>query len=338
LNSVNAKSHILPVLIALAAPLPAQQSLESEFRTTGPAVTAAFEEQRAVLQTSSAVIYSDRRQVNYGVVISSGGHILTKASEVAGLDNLTVAVDRTHYDEVEVLATDPVWDVALLKIEADGLLPVEFAPTSAVPHGSWVVANGATSRIRRRVLAGIISANSRELPAMGGPALGLVIRNEKEVVEIGEVVEGGGAAEAGLREGDVILSIEGHPIGKIEDVAEALEERKAGDLVEVVCRRGEEEITVHVLLAAKGEMFMDSMNRNDMMSGDFSRRRSGFPRVIQHDILGNSEVTGGPLLDLEGRCIGMNIARANRAESFGIPVEELREIADRLTQQAAEER
>ena len=63
---------------------------------------------------------------------------------------------------------------------------------------------------------------------------------------------------------------------------------------------------------------------------DFSRRRSGFPRIIQHDILGSSRVTGGPLLDLQGRCIGMNIARANRAESFAIPVEELREIAERL--------
>jgi serine protease Do len=56
--------------------------------------------------------------------------------------------------------------------------------------------------------------------------------------------------------------------------------------------------------------------------------------VIQHDILGSSRITGGPLLDLDGRCIGMNIARANRAESFAIPVEELREIAGRLIQQA----
>jgi serine protease Do len=41
-------------------------------------------------------------------------------------------------------------------------------------------------------------------------------------------------------------------------------------------------------------------------------------------------VVGGPLLDLDGRCIGMNIARANRAESYAIPAEELKELAERL--------
>jgi serine protease Do len=69
------------------------------------------------------------------------------------------------------------------------------------------------------------------------------------------------------------------------------------------------------------------------MSGEFSPRRSGFPRILQHDILGSRSVTGGPLLDLDGRCIGMNIARADRAQSFAIPVEDLKEIAARLMKQ-----
>jgi serine protease Do len=58
--------------------------------------------------------------------------------------------------------------------------------------------------------------------------------------------------------------------------------------------------------------------------------------VLQHDILGSKSVVGGPLLDLDGRCLGMNIARANRAESFAIPVEELKAIADRMLRQARE--
>ena len=70
------------------------------------------------------------------------------------------------------------------------------------------------------------------------------------------------------------------------------------------------------------------------MSGDVSVRRSGFPRVLQHDTQGSSRTVGGPLLDLDGKCIGMNIARANRAESFAIPVEELREVGQRLIDRA----
>ena len=88
----------------------------------------------------------------------------------------------------------------------------------------------------------------------------------------------------------------------------------------------------------KGQVYVDYRfhqmkpppNRNDMMSGQFSERRSDFPRVVQHSILGNKWSVGGPLIDIEGRCIGMNIARANRAESFAIPSEELQEIANRM--------
>jgi len=332
---VNANTFISIIACLLALPLHGQQSLESAYRTTGPAVTAVFEPQRAVLQTSSAVILDGRKEVSYGIVISPDGHILTKASELEGLDKISVTVDRTNYKDVRILATDPQWDVALLKIDASDLLPVVYAPTSEVPQGTWVVANGATSRTTRRALAGVVSAKSREIPAAGGAALGVVLNVKGKSLEIQEVAEGSGAQQAGLEKGDIILTIEGADIKKIEDIAEVLKDRKAGSTVKVTYRRGKREFTAEIRLSAKGEMFDDTMNRNDMMSGDYSKRRSGFPRVMQHDILGSNRVTGGPLLDLEGHCIGMNIARANRAESFAIPVEDLKALAERLMNEAA---
>jgi serine protease Do len=327
---VNAERLAILISCSLAGLLPAQQSLESNLRTTGPAVTAVFEPQRAVLQSSSAVILDGRKEIGYGVVVSADGHILTKASELEGVEQLSVTVDRTNYKEVTTLATDSEWDVTLLKIDAAGLVPVVYAPTSDVPQGSWVVANGATSRFARRALAGVVSAKIREVPAAGGIALGVVLAAKDERLVIGDVAEGSGAQEAGLEKGDVILSIAGKKISRIEEISEVLQDRKAGSTVEVVYLRDESEFSVEVRLFAKGEMFSDTMNRNDMMSGEFSKRRSGFPRVMQHDILGSNRVTGGPLLDLEGRCIGMNIARANRAESFAIPVEDLQKLAARM--------
>ena len=319
---------------ALLLPAAAQQSLDSAFRTTGTAVVAAFETQRQVLQTSSAVILSGRKEVAYGVVISAEGHILTKASEVRDVADLTVTVDKTNYPAAKVLMVDPTWDVALLKIEATGLVPVVYAPTSAVPQGTWVVANGATTRTARRLLAGIVSAKIREIPASGGAALGVILKPKSKLLELDAVNEKSGAKEAGLQKGDVILSIEGKKMKKIEEIGEILKDRKAGSTVRLTYRRNEVEATVDVRLASRGEMFTDQMNRNDQMSGEFSPHRSGFPRVMQHDILGSRSVVGGPLLDLDGRCIGMNIARANRAESFAIPVEDLKELAGRLMKQA----
>lgn len=319
----------------LAAPLHGQQSLESAYRTTGQEITALFETQRAVLQTSSAVILDGRKEVAYGVVISSEGHILTKASEVEGLKKISVTVDRTNYPDVAILITDPKWDVALLKIDAADLLPVVYAPTSDVPQGSWVVANGASTRVVRRALAGIVSAKPREIPAAGGAALGVVLNVKENFLEIEGVADGSGAQQAGLEKGDRLLTIEGQKIQKIEEIAEVLKEHKAGETVAITYRRGKKEFPAKVRLSAKGETFNENLNRNDMMSGEYSKRRSGFPRVMQHDILGSKRVTGGPLLDMEGRCIGMNIARANRAESFAIPVEEVNELAKRLMSEAA---
>ena len=307
-----------------------QQSLDSAFRTAGSAVLAAFEPQRQALQKSSAVILDGRKEIVYGVVVSPEGHILTKASEISGAKSLGVIVDKVNFRDVRTLAVDAAWDVALIKVPATGLLPVTYAVTSEIPQGTWVVANGASTRTARRLLAGIISAKTREIPAAGGAALGVTLNAKGKRLVVEEVNEKSGAKEAGLQKGDVILTIEGKKVSDVKEIGEILQDRKAGHLVKVTLRRVEKEITVDVRLAARGEMFTDQMDRNDQMSGDFSPRRSGFPRAMQHDILGSRKVVGGPLMDMEGRCVGMNIARANRAESLAIPVEELKELAERL--------
>lgn len=332
---MNANLILSALTAGLLLPASAQQNLDSAYRTTGTAVVAAFESQRQVLQTSSAVILDGRKEIAYGIVISPDGFLLTKASEIMDVAAVSVTVDQTNYHEAKVLMIDPTWDVALLKIDATGLVPVNYAPTSAVPQGTWVVANGATTRTTRRQLAGIISAKIREIPASGGAALGVILNAKAKQPEIEGVNEKSGAHEAGLEKGDVILAIEGQKVKKIEDIGEVLKDRKAGTTVKLTYRRKETETTVDVRLAARGELFTEQISRNDQMSGDFSPRRSGFPRVLQHDILGSRQIQGGPLLDLDGRCLGMNIARANRAESFAIPVEDLKEIAARLMSQSA---
>jgi len=324
-------ANIITIVLALGLTVTARgaASLESEFRKNGETVVAVFEDQRAVLQRSSAVIREGRKELAYGVVVSADGYILTKASEVAKVSSISVVVDTVKYDNAKVVATDQTWDVALIKVEAQGLQPISYAPSSDLPQGTWVVANGATSNSRRRALPGIISAKAREIPASGGAALGVVLKNKSKMLEIEEVNAKSGAQEAGLQKGDVILALDGKKVSKIEEIAAFMKDKKAGNLVKVTLKREGKEQQLDVRLAAKGELFAQK-SRNDQMSGEFSSRRTGFPRVIQHDVLGNKESVGGPLLDLEGRCIGMNIARADRAQSFAIPVEDLKEIATRL--------
>lgn len=319
---MNVRFFPLIPLVALTPVLHGYQSLESTYRTTGTAVVAAFEPQRAVLQISSAVMLDGRKEVAYGVVISPDGFVLTKASEIAGVAKLSVRVDQQTYSDAVVMAVDDEWDVAMVKIAAEGLVPVVYAPTSAVPQGTWVVANGATSLKARRALAGIISAKPRAIAA-GGGNLGVSLASDESSLLIDEVAEDGAGA-AGLKKGDVIIAINGTKVSNFEEILPILKTQKPGVVVKVTYLRKGVEKTTEVTLQP------GPLTRNDQMSGAFSDRRSGFPRIIQHDIIGDKSIIGGPLLDLEGRCIGMNIARANRAESFAIPVEELKAIAIRM--------
>lgn len=332
---MNANRILAVVCLSLALPARAQQNLETAYRTTGQAVTAAFEPVRKVLQSSSAQISEGRKESGFGVVVSPDGYILVKASEIKPLKEPTVTVDRSVYPNGRIVAEDLEWDVGLMKIDAQGLVPVTFADSSKLSEGSWIVVNGATSRFARRALAGIISANSREITASGGAALGVVLKQDTKTLEIEEVNDKSGAKEAGLQKGDVILAVDDKPVKELKELAEILKDRKAGSMVKITFRRGKDEQSAQVRLAAKSEMFEMEMNRNDQMSGDFSKRRSGFPRVIQHDVMGNSTHMGGPVLDLDGKCVGMNIARANRAETFAIPVEEVKTLVASLMKKAS---
>lgn len=290
---------------------------------------------RQSLQEFSAVICDGRKEAGYGIVVSEDGGVLAKWSDVKSIKDLKVRIGDKVHEPVTLVAGDANWDVCLLKLDVTGLKTVVFAENSQLEQGSWVIANGATSRSERRPMIGIISAQSREIPAEGGAVLGVEIIEEKNAIIAGKVPEISGAYQAGLRDNDQIVMLDDKPMKKREDLVDFMKERKVGEKISVTYKRNGKTNQVVVELQGRADTFGKEMTRNDQMSGDVSQRRSGFPRVLQHDIWGNSKTVGGPLLDLEGKCVGMNIARANRAESFAIPLEELREISQRLLEQAA---
>lgn len=319
-----------------AGAVDAAQTLETPYRTNGAMVQAAFESVRGVLQTSSAVFQRGREEVAYGTVISADGHLLTKASELGEIEGLSVVVGNKVYKSPVKLAEDPSWDVALVKIDAEGLTPVSLAVDLPDPErGTWVVANGATSLTRRRPQVGIIAANAREIPPEGGPVLGLSFEEKRGKLVVSEVHPESGAEAAGVAAGDVLVRLDGAEVKKPEQLKDLIGKHRVGDEIVLSVLRKKKPLELKIRLKGRSDVFERELTRNDMMSGDFSERRSGFPRIIQHDIIANAAGMGGPLLDLDGRCLGMNIARATRCETFAIPAGELRALADRLLAQAA---
>lgn len=122
--------------------------------------------------TTEEVIYSNwswfgQRQVESGagsgVIISDDGYILTCAHVVDGASNVTVTIDDVDYTAT-VIGSDTASDVAVLKIEAEGLTPAVVGDSNALAVGEEVVAVGnPLGNLSGTVTNGIVSALDRDV-------------------------------------------------------------------------------------------------------------------------------------------------------------------------------
>ena len=97
-----------------------------------------------------------------GVVLSADGLILTNTHVIADCDRATVTVGDNAY-EASLVGADSISDIAVLKIEANGLTPAEFGDSSALEVGDRVAAigNPLGEEFRLTLTDGIISAIER---------------------------------------------------------------------------------------------------------------------------------------------------------------------------------
>jgi serine protease Do len=106
-----------------------------------------------------------------GIVVSSDGYILTNKHVVDGADTVNVVLhDGTTYKNVEVLGSDPLNDIAFLKVSGvNDLHAVEIGDSSSVRVGQKVVAIGnSLGQYQNTVTSGIISGTGRPISAYAG--------------------------------------------------------------------------------------------------------------------------------------------------------------------------
>ena len=96
-----------------------------------------------------------------GFIISSDGYIVTNNHVIKDADQIKVVLHDNKEYEGKIVGTDPITDLALIKIDAKNLTPLKFGSSSQTPVGSWVVAIGSPFGLEQTVTAGIISAKGR---------------------------------------------------------------------------------------------------------------------------------------------------------------------------------
>jgi serine protease Do len=105
------------------------------------------------------------RGTGSGFIVSADGYILTNNHVVANADKVTVRLTDRREFEAKVIGTDPLTDVAVVKIDANRLTPAALGNSDATRIGDWVLAigNPLGEEFTFTVTSGIISGKGRSL-------------------------------------------------------------------------------------------------------------------------------------------------------------------------------
>jgi serine protease Do len=104
------------------------------------------------------------RGVGSGFIVSPDGYVLTNAHVIDSAHEVLVRLTDKREFKAQVIGSDSRTDVALLKIDAQGLPAVRIGNADASRVGEWVIAMGSPFGFENTVTAGIISAKARRLP------------------------------------------------------------------------------------------------------------------------------------------------------------------------------
>ena len=110
----------------------------------------------------------DSSAAGTGIIVSEDGYILTNKHVISGATKATVVLDDgTSYEDVEIVATDPLNDIAFLKINGvSGLTSATLGDSKTISVGQQVIAIGnALGQYQNTVTSGIISGIGRSVTA-----------------------------------------------------------------------------------------------------------------------------------------------------------------------------
>jgi serine protease Do len=272
-------------------------------------------------------VLGDDHAVALGTVVAADGLIATKASQLSG--KLECQLADGHKLPATVVGQDEATDLALLHVDAKNLAPVVWAAAAAAP-GSLVA---ATSPGEAPTMIGVISDVPQAMPGpnrQNMPHGWLGINVAGEGAEVQSVTPDSAAAKAGLKNGDQIKRVDGAEIHSADHLIETLSRMAPNKKVKLLVARKDKQLELEATLSkSPGRLPYDNWG-----GGPFSDRRWGFAAVIPHDLAIAPTDCGGPLVDIDGRCQGVNIARALRVTSYALPPRVVQETIEKIRARA----
>ena len=151
-----------------------------------------------------------------GVVIDSHGLVLTNAHVVDRVESVSVTLASGEQRDGQVVGTDPVTDLALVRLDGKALPPqAPLGDSEAMQVGDWAIALGTPFGLERTVTLGIVSSLHRNINSLGfsdkrldliqtdaainpGNSGGPLVNGDGEVIGINTLVRSGPGAGLGF--------------------------------------------------------------------------------------------------------------------------------------------
>jgi len=292
-------------------------------------IRTAFLAQLPETAPSVIPLVKGNQQLILATALSADGILLTKTSEITKadgtlIDGITASINGESLP-IELLKSDTLTDLSLIKVSTSELTRVEWEVPDNLPTATILV----TPQPDKSPAIGITTQPMRPAPKTGfdhiltlgktPPFLGvtLAIFSANPDHPTVSLVEAESPADsAGVLEGDLIVSIEGEDIANAQDITEILGKR-----------------TINSNRPSPDATRTDqALSQLSASGGSLSKRRQGFPMAIYHDTPLTASQCGGPILNLRGQVIGINISRSLRQRTLAIPTATIRQALIRMNQ------
>ena len=246
-----------------------------------------------------------------GTLIKNTPFIVSKSSMVH--QEPTAEVSGTKV-QLEIVTRDSKNDLVLLRSPTTHEIGVDIKDRSdnAYKAGLFVLTPDPTGQGVVSVIGCQVFESQKQqsrgylgvMPADHEDRAGAILR---------EVTKDGAAEKAGLEVGDVVTKLNDQKIRTQMELRQFLGTVDPNDTIVAVIMRGEEELKKTIRLGA-----FPSLSGHAADNMEKSGRRDGFRQVISHDADIQPSNCGGPLFDLSGHFLGLNIARNSRVRSYAI--------------------
>lgn len=269
--------------------------------TQGPLVRAAFGTAIGDARAGTVTLLNGDVPIGLGTVVTAEGAIVTKASELPAAPMCRLPDGRVV--GVRIVGVDPAFDLALLDVPSDGLRAPSWANSFRPQVGTLVAALGPEGL---PIAVGAVSVPRRDLADAAPRSYCLPLRVPAAAPEVfGKERPGQGyllqlskglAWSAGIRPGDILTSFDGKEVRRQADLTSASKAHLTGDLVPVRLNRDGKELELRLPLRSI------SAYGTNFVSDDF-------PTVFEHSIPVLVHECGGPVVDLNGKLLGVTIAK-----------------------------